>query len=146
MDKLTLFFPSARGPSCRMTHCTVLQVLQRAMKSQQGVIKEFSVDDKGTVMVGALGLPPITGANPSARACMAALKIMKGIQVCCVPPTSPRPNFLLLGRSIINNLPAKPCLKGMISAYGTFSHFLCAITAFIRVRTACVVLKLVPPL
>lgn len=57
------------------------QVLQRAMKSNQGVIKEFSVDDKGTVMVGALGLPPITGSNPSARACMTAMKIMKGIEV-----------------------------------------------------------------
>lgn len=57
------------------------QVLQRAMKSNQGVIKEFSVDDKGTVMVGALGLPPITGSNPSARACVTALKIMKGIEV-----------------------------------------------------------------
>lgn len=51
------------------------------MKSSQGVIKEFSVDDKGTVMVGALGLPPITGSNPSARACMTAIKIMKGIEV-----------------------------------------------------------------
>ena len=51
------------------------------MKSNQGVIKEFSVDDKGTVMVGALGLPPITGSNPSARACLTALKIMEGIKV-----------------------------------------------------------------
>lgn len=51
------------------------------MKFSQGVIKEFSVDDKGTVMVGALGLPPITGSNPSARACMTAIKIMKGIEV-----------------------------------------------------------------
>lgn len=51
------------------------------MKSNQGVIKEFSVDDKGTVMVGALGLPPITGSNPSARACITAMKIMKGIEV-----------------------------------------------------------------
>lgn len=51
------------------------------MKANQGVIKEFSVDDKGTVMVGALGLPPITGSNPSARACMTALKILEGIQV-----------------------------------------------------------------
>lgn len=60
---------------------TKQQVLQLAMKANQGVIKEFSVDDKGTVMVGALGLPPITGSNPSARACVTALKIMKGIQV-----------------------------------------------------------------
>lgn len=59
----------------------ITQVLQRAMKSNQGVIKEFSVDDKGTVMVGALGLPPITGSNPSARACITAMKIMKGIEV-----------------------------------------------------------------
>lgn len=51
------------------------------MKSNQGVIKEFSVDDKGTVMVGALGLPPITGSNPSARACVTAMKILKGIEV-----------------------------------------------------------------
>ena len=66
-----------------MAHrAAALQVLQRAMKSNQGVIKEFSVDDKGTVMVGALGLPPITGSNPSARACLSALKIMEGIKVC----------------------------------------------------------------
>lgn len=51
------------------------------MKAYQGVVKEFSVDDKGTVMVGALGLPPITGSNPSARACVTALRIMNGIQV-----------------------------------------------------------------
>lgn len=51
------------------------------MKSNQGVIKEFSVDDKGTVMVGAVGLPPVTGSNPSARACVIALKIVNGIQV-----------------------------------------------------------------
>ncbi|CAM9134053.1 unnamed protein product [Ectocarpus sp. 12 AP-2014] len=59
---------------------SVFLVLQRAMKSNQGVIKEFSVDDKGTVMVGAMGLPPITGSNPSARACVTAIKIMKGIE------------------------------------------------------------------
>lgn len=39
------------------------------------------MDDKGTVMVGALGLPPITGSNPSARACVTAMKILRGIEV-----------------------------------------------------------------
>ena len=72
---INALFPPNRAP------CLCCQVLQKAMKSNQGVIKEFSVDDKGTVMVGALGLPPITGSNPSARACMTAVKIMKGIEV-----------------------------------------------------------------
>lgn len=71
------------------------QVLQRAMKAHQGVIKEFSVDDKGTVMVGALGLPPITGSNPSARACLTALKIVQGMQVIAGTGASQRCAILL---------------------------------------------------
>lgn len=74
------------------------------MKSSQGVIKEFSVDDKGTVMVGALGLPPITGSNPSARACLTALKISKGIHVS-YPPHSINLKVAFVGQKICCRLP-----------------------------------------
>ncbi|CAN0167589.1 unnamed protein product, partial [Discosporangium mesarthrocarpum] len=67
---------------------SAFRVLQRAMISHQGVIKEFSVDDKGTVMVGALGLPPISGSNPAGRACTVALKIMEGLEARCCSNSS----------------------------------------------------------
>ncbi|CAM9281080.1 unnamed protein product, partial [Chrysoparadoxa australica] len=58
----------------------VFAVLQTAMFTFKGVIKEFSVDDKGTVMVGAFGLPPMTGALPAARACKAAIQVTSGLK------------------------------------------------------------------
>ncbi|KAG5177680.1 hypothetical protein JKP88DRAFT_331957 [Tribonema minus] len=57
----------------------VFAVLQGTMRAYHGVIKEFSQDDKGIVMVGAMGLPPVAGANPAVRACSAALRMVAGL-------------------------------------------------------------------
>jgi hypothetical protein len=37
-------------------------------------------------MVGALGLPPVAGSNPAARACLAALRmvaVLDRLSICC---------------------------------------------------------------
>lgn len=53
--------------------------LQACVELFSGVVKEFSVDDKGTVMVVGFGLPPEVGETPAGRACLCALDIMRRI-------------------------------------------------------------------
>lgn len=44
------------------------------------MIKEFSVDEKGAVLVAGFGLPPRIGENPAVRACLAALDISSRLE------------------------------------------------------------------
>eukprot|EP01029_Cantina_marsupialis_P014202 TRINITY_DN3140_c0_g1_i6.p1 TRINITY_DN3140_c0_g1~~TRINITY_DN3140_c0_g1_i6.p1 ORF type:complete len:540 (-),score=144.56 TRINITY_DN3140_c0_g1_i6:68-1687(-) len=60
--------------------------LQTIVAKYEGVIKEFSVDDKGNVMVAGFGLPPKAHEDDSSRAVAAAFDIInelneKGLRV-----------------------------------------------------------------
>jgi class 3 adenylate cyclase/tetratricopeptide (TPR) repeat protein len=51
----------------------VMQALQRALYRYEGSIDKLSVDDKGTILVAALGLPPLAHEDDPARGVQAAL-------------------------------------------------------------------------
>jgi len=53
----------------------VFVCLQRIIMDNHGIIKEFSMDDKGLVIVVGFGLQPNVVSNPAACACLAALQI-----------------------------------------------------------------------
>ena len=53
----------------------VFLALQRIITANSGIIKEFSMDDKGLVLVVGFGLQPNVLPNPAASACLAALQI-----------------------------------------------------------------------
>lgn len=53
----------------------VFLCLQRIILENSGIIKEFSMDDKGLVIVAGFGLQPNVVPNPAASACLAALQI-----------------------------------------------------------------------
>eukprot|EP00520_Triparma_pacifica_P008840 CAMPEP_0118648764 /NCGR_PEP_ID=MMETSP0785-20121206/9336_1 /TAXON_ID=91992 /ORGANISM="Bolidomonas pacifica, Strain CCMP 1866" /LENGTH=1776 /DNA_ID=CAMNT_0006540991 /DNA_START=129 /DNA_END=5456 /DNA_ORIENTATION=+ len=53
----------------------VFLALQRIITENSGIIKEFSMDDKGLVLVVGFGLQPNVLPNPAASACLAALQI-----------------------------------------------------------------------
>ena len=53
----------------------VFLCLQRIILENSGIIKEFSMDDKGLVIVVGFGLQPNVVPNPAASACLAALQI-----------------------------------------------------------------------
>ncbi|GMH59114.1 hypothetical protein TrRE_jg11235, partial [Triparma retinervis] len=53
----------------------VFIALQRIITENSGIIKEFSMDDKGLVLVVGFGLQPNVLPNPAASACLAALQI-----------------------------------------------------------------------
>ncbi len=51
---------------------TVMRALQAALYQHEGSVNQFIVDDKGTVLVAALGLPPLTHTNEAVLAVQAA--------------------------------------------------------------------------
>lgn len=54
------------------TYCFI----QRALYRREGVIKEFTVDDKGCVVVAGFGMPPYVHDDDSVRAVQAAQEVM----------------------------------------------------------------------
>lgn len=52
---------------------TIMQTLQIALYRYEGTVNQFVVDDKGTVFVAALGLPPLTHEDDAIRGGQAAL-------------------------------------------------------------------------
>ena len=56
--------------------------LQRIISENQGIIKEFSVDDKGLVLVVGFGLQPYVLSNPAVNACLSALQIKHSRTIC----------------------------------------------------------------
>ena len=55
-------------------------VLQRGLYRFEGSLNQLLVDDKGTVMVAAFGLPPVAHDDDPARAIEAALDILQGLR------------------------------------------------------------------
>jgi class 3 adenylate cyclase len=56
-----------------------MQVLQTALYRYEGSINKLSLDDKGTMLVAALGLPPLAHEDDPARAVQAALAMRAGL-------------------------------------------------------------------
>lgn len=52
---------------------TIMRTLQIALYRYEGSVNQFVVDDKGTVFVAALGLPPLTHEDDAVRGIQAAL-------------------------------------------------------------------------
>lgn len=57
----------------------VMQALQTALYRYEGSIDKLSVDDKGTILVAALGLPPLAHEDDPARAVRAALAMRAAV-------------------------------------------------------------------
>eukprot|EP00004_Rigifila_ramosa_P012215 TRINITY_DN2635_c0_g1_i3.p1 TRINITY_DN2635_c0_g1~~TRINITY_DN2635_c0_g1_i3.p1 ORF type:complete len:2075 (+),score=399.17 TRINITY_DN2635_c0_g1_i3:584-6226(+) len=55
-------------------------LLQRTVYHFEGTIRQFLLDDKGSVLVAAFGLPPWTHENDSARCVKAAMELQKNLQ------------------------------------------------------------------
>ena len=50
------------------------------MLAYRGIIKEFSVDDKGLVLVVGFGIPPHVGITPPTRACLCSLALTEELK------------------------------------------------------------------
>ena len=57
----------------------VMQALQGALYRYEGSVNKLSVDDKGTVLVAALGLPPLAHEDDPARGVRAALAMQAAL-------------------------------------------------------------------
>ncbi|GMI06814.1 hypothetical protein TrVE_jg14385 [Triparma verrucosa] len=55
----------------------IFSILHDNVTTYRGIIKEFSVDDKGLVLVSGFGIPPHVGVTPPTRACLCALSIKR---------------------------------------------------------------------
>lgn len=53
----------------------MVEAVQRALAELEGAFQQLVVDDKGTVVVAAFGLPPLSHEDDGARAALAALQI-----------------------------------------------------------------------
>jgi class 3 adenylate cyclase len=82
LRRVTLVFAHLPG----LDHAATLDQAQRAMQALQtvlyryeGSVNKLSVDDKGTVLVAALGLPPLGHEDDPARAVKAALAMQAAL-------------------------------------------------------------------
>lgn len=57
-----------------------MQAMQTALYRYEGSVNKISVDDKGTTLVAALGLPPLAHEDDAARGVQAALAIQTALQ------------------------------------------------------------------
>ena len=55
-------------------------IMQKALFQFEGAVSRLQIDDKGTVLKGAFGLPPFFHNNDPARAVLAALQIEDGLK------------------------------------------------------------------
>ncbi|NJO84868.1 MAG: adenylate/guanylate cyclase domain-containing protein [Blastochloris sp.] len=58
----------------------VMRALQVALYRYEGSVNQFIVDDKGTIFVAALGLPPLTHEDDAVRGVQAALAMHEQIR------------------------------------------------------------------
>jgi len=59
---------------------TVMKTLQNALYHYEGSINKLNVDDKGSTLVAALGLPPFAHEDDPVRGILAALKIQNDLR------------------------------------------------------------------
>ncbi|MEW6716416.1 MAG: adenylate/guanylate cyclase domain-containing protein [Chloroflexota bacterium] len=59
---------------------TVMQSLQKALYRYEGSINKLNVDEKGTALIAALGLPPLAHENDAVRGIQAAQDMQKALE------------------------------------------------------------------
>lgn len=57
-----------------------VRMMQEAVYSFEGTIRQFIIDDKGSVLIAAFGLPPLSHEDDPARATRAAMLIHKNLK------------------------------------------------------------------
>jgi class 3 adenylate cyclase/tetratricopeptide (TPR) repeat protein len=57
----------------------VMRTIQSALYKYEGSVNQFLMDDKGTTLVAAFGLPPFAHADDAARGTLAALEIQSAL-------------------------------------------------------------------
>ncbi len=57
-----------------------MHILQKSLYHYEGSINKLNVDDKGTTLIAALGLPPLSHEDDALRGAQAALTIQKKLQ------------------------------------------------------------------
>jgi class 3 adenylate cyclase/tetratricopeptide (TPR) repeat protein len=85
LRRTTVVFANIRGignstPDALHLLHRITQVAQRILGRYDGWLKEITMDDKGTTLVAAFGVPPFTHEDDSARAIEAALTIQSEIR------------------------------------------------------------------
>jgi len=58
--------------------------MQEAVYSFEGTIRQFIIDDKGSVLIAAWGLPPLSHEDDPARALRASMLIQKNLKALSV--------------------------------------------------------------
>ncbi len=59
---------------------TIYSAMQEVVHNYGGTIKEFTVDDKGLILMFGMGIPPAIGDNQPEKACLVALKLVDMLQ------------------------------------------------------------------
>mmetsp|Transcript_7959 Transcript_7959/g.16012 ORF Transcript_7959/g.16012 Transcript_7959/m.16012 type:complete len:1543 (-) Transcript_7959:52-4680(-) len=59
----------------------IFEILQDNVITYRGIVKEFSVDDKGLVLVSGFGIPPHVGLTPPTRACLCSIALLKELHM-----------------------------------------------------------------
>jgi len=85
LRRLTLIFVSVTGlnydaPEALAHIQAVMHALQNILYQYEGSLNQFIVDDKGTIMVMAFGLPPLTHEDDPARGVQAALDMQAALR------------------------------------------------------------------
>jgi hypothetical protein len=91
---LNLIGLDVAGPDALAQTQAAFQTMQEALAYYGGTIRQFLVDDKGTVLIAAFGLPPYSQEDDAARAVQAAQLIQANLRRqglrCAVGITSGR--------------------------------------------------------
>ncbi len=59
---------------------TIYCLMQEVVHNYGGTIKEFTLDDKGLILMCGMGVPPAIGDNQPEKACLVALKLVDVLQ------------------------------------------------------------------
>jgi class 3 adenylate cyclase len=83
LRRVTVLFVNLPGfeqvTSLEQAH-QVLRTIQSALYKYEGSVNQFLMDDKGTTLVAAFGLPPFAHADDAARGTLAALEIQSALR------------------------------------------------------------------
>ena len=100
--------------------------VQKCIMNEGGAIKEFTLDDKGFVVVAGFGIPPLVYSDASARAVRAAMHLKEGIVefgceafcgvttgvvLCASVGSQSRREFAMIG-AVVNKSARLMCVKG----------------------------------
>lgn len=85
LRRVTILFVNLHGiayeaPDILEQLQSCMNILQTILYRYEGSLNQFIVDDKGTLLIAALGLPPLTHEDDAARGVHLALDIQKELQ------------------------------------------------------------------